>query len=75
MFVWSGGPAHINLPDVNKLNPRTNVAAADWDLNRTYETNYLTKAVYKLVTKGTKPADVRLKVELTTDQTSRSPSW
>lgn len=31
------------------------------------------KAVYKLVTKGTKTADVRLKVELLTDQTSPTP--
>jgi uncharacterized repeat protein (TIGR01451 family) len=31
------------------------------------------KAVYKLVTKGTKAADVRLKVEMTTDQTAPTP--
>jgi uncharacterized repeat protein (TIGR01451 family) len=31
------------------------------------------KAVYKLVTKGTKSADVRLRVEMTTDQTAPTP--
>lgn len=36
----------VNIPDVSKLDPKTNIGGADWDRNRTHELNLLGKAVY-----------------------------
>lgn len=47
LFLLSFPVTGAKLPDVDLLNPKTNIFNADWDANRTYEYNYLGKAVYK----------------------------
>lgn len=35
------------IPDVKRLNPKTNIGGTDWTRNYTHEFNYLGKAVYR----------------------------
>lgn len=47
LFLLSFPATGAKLPDVDRLDPKTNIGGANWDANRTYEYNYLGKAVYK----------------------------
>lgn len=49
LFLLSipSGATNVNMPNVDKLDPKVNIAGADWDVNKTHEFNYLGKAVYK----------------------------
>jgi iron complex outermembrane receptor protein len=47
LLTIPSGVASANIPDVDLVDPRVNIAGADWDANRTHELNLLGKAVYE----------------------------
>src|SRR3546814_18476638 len=46
LLTIPSGATSVNIPDVSLVDPRVNIAAADWDFKRTHELNLLGKAVY-----------------------------
>ena len=47
LLTIPSGATAVNIPDVKLVDPRVNIAGADWDANRTSELNLLAKAVYE----------------------------
>ncbi len=47
LLTIPSGVTSVAIPDVKHIDPRVNIAGADWDANRTNELNLLAKAVYK----------------------------
>src|SRR3546814_4818637 len=41
LLTIPSGATSVNIPDVSLVDPRVNIAAADWDFNRTHELNLL----------------------------------